>query len=164
MNGHPFNPMYALPGLLCPLFGFALVVVIIVIIVRAIARAGSGAAGGIQPSLPNVVTQLGDDGFWIVSCPADPASMIHYHFWSGGVKHSGQVPFQPGTDGRQFVYTGARPEQVTIVRIIEPADDIQPDIAPPIFGAAAAIFGSSSDDQPDTPSAPPPPPQFPSAY
>jgi sugar/nucleoside kinase (ribokinase family) len=164
MNGHPFNPMYALPGLLCPLIGFALVVVIIVIIVRAIARAGSGAAGGIQPSLSNVVTQLGDDGFWIVSCPADPASMIHYHFWSGGVKHSGQVPFQPGTDGRQFVYTGARPEQVTIVRIVEPADDLQPGIAPPIFGAAAAIFGSSSDDQPDTSSAPPPPPQFPSAY
>jgi sugar/nucleoside kinase (ribokinase family) len=164
MNGHPFNPMYALPGLLCPLFGFALVVVIIVIIVRAIARAGSGAAGGIQPSLPNVVTQLGDDGFWIVSCPADPASMIHYHFWAGGVKHSGQVPFQPGTDGRQFVYTGARPEQVMIVRIIEPADDIQPDIVPPIFGAAAAIFGSSSDDRPDTPSAPPPSSQFPSAY
>jgi hypothetical protein len=90
--------------------------------------------------------------------------MIHYHFWSAGVKHSGQVPFQPGNDGRQFVYTGARPEQVTIARIVEPADDIQPDIAPPIFGAAAAIFGSSSDDQPDTSSAPPPPPQFPSAY
>ena len=151
-------------GLLCPLFGFALVVVIIVIIVRAIARAGSDAAGGVQASLPNVITQLGADGFWIVSCPAEPASMIHYHFWSGGVKHSGQVPFQPGTDGRQFVYTGARPEQVTIVRIIEPVDDIQLDIAPPIFGAAAAIFGSSSDDQPDTSSAPPPPPQFPSAY
>ena len=164
MNGHPFNPMYALPGLLCPLFGFALVVVIIVIIVRAIARAGSGAAGGIQPSLPNVVTQLGDDGFWIASCPADPASMIHYHFWSGGVKHSGQVPFQPGNDGRQFVYTGARPEQVTIVRIVEPADDIQPDIAPPLLGAAAALWSASSDDQPDTSSAPPSPPQFPSAY
>jgi hypothetical protein len=151
-------------GLLCPLFAFALVVVIIVIIVRAIARAGSGAAGGVQASLPNVVTQLGADGFWIDSCPAEPASMIHYHFWSGGVKHSGQVPFQPGTDGRQFVYTGARPELVTIVRIIEPVAYIQSDIAPPIFGAAAAIFGSSSDDQPDTSSAPPPPPQFPSAY
>ncbi len=156
--------MYALPGLLCPLFGFALVVVIIVIIVRAIARAGSGAAGGIQPSLPNVVTQLGDDGFWIASCLADPASMLHYHFWSGGVKHSGQVPFQPGTDGRQFVYTGARPEQVTIVRVVEPADDIQPDIAPPLLGAAAALWSASSDDQPDTSSAPPSPPQFPSAY
>ena len=151
-------------GLLCPLIGFAIVVVVIIIVVRAIARAGSGASSGIHPSLPNVVTQLGDDGFWIVSCPADLASMIHYHFWSGGVKHSGQVPFQPGTDGRQFVYTGARPEQVTIVRIVGPADDIQPDIAPPLLGAAAALWSASSDDQPDTSNAPPSPPQFPSAY
>src|ERR1017187_6403280 len=151
-------------GLLCPLFGFALVVVIIVIIVRAIARAGSGAAGGVQASLPNVVTQLGADGFWIVSCPAEPASMIHYHFWSGGVKHSGQVPFQPGTDGRQFVYTGARPEQVSIVRILQVSENVQPDIIPPILGAAATIWASSSDDRPDVSSAPPSPPSFPSAY
>jgi hypothetical protein len=80
------------------------------------------------------------------------------------VKHSGQVPFQPGNDGRQFVYTGVRPEQVSIVRIVEPSDDIQPDITPPILGAAAVIFGSSSDDQLDTSSAPASPPQFPSAY
>jgi hypothetical protein len=156
--------MNSLTGLLCPLFVFAIVVAIIVIIVRAMARAGSGAAGGIQPPLPNVVTQLGADGFWIVSCPAEPASIIHYHFWAAGVKHSGQVPFQPGTDGRQFVYTGVRPEQVTIVRIVEPASDIQPDIAPPILGAAAALWSASSDDQPDTSNAPPSPPQFPSAY
>jgi hypothetical protein len=156
--------MNAIPALLCPLIGFAIVVLIIVVVVRAMARTGSGAAGGIQPSPPNVVTQLGADGFWIVSCPAEPASIIHYHFWAGGVKHSGQVPFQPGNDGRQFVYTGVRPEQVSIVRIVEPSDDIQPDITPPILGAAAVIFGSSSDDQLDTSSAPASPPQFPSAY
>ena len=164
MNDLPFNPMNFLPGLLCPLFGFVIVVIIIVTIVRAAGRTASGGGGGIPPSPPNLVTQLGADGFWIVSCPAEPGSMIHYHFWTGGVKHSGRVPFQPGTDGRQFVYTGAKPEQVTIVSIVEPSDDIQPDIVPPILGAAAAIFGSSSDDQPDTSTPPPSPPSFPSAY
>ena len=164
MNDLPFNPMHFLPGLLCPLFGFAVVVVIIVTIVRALARSGGGGGGGTQPSQPNVVTQLGADGFWIVSCPAGPGSIIHYHFWTGGTKRSGRVPFQPGADGRQFVYTGARPEQVAIVSIMEPSDGMQPDIIPPIVGAAATIFGSSSDDQPDTSSGPSSPPSFPSAY
>jgi hypothetical protein len=164
MNGLPFNPMSSIVGLLCPILGFAIVVFIIVTIVRTVARAGACAGGGIQPSLPNVVTQLGQDGFWIVSCPAEPGSIVHYHFWTGGVKHSGQVPFQPGADGRQFVYTGARPEQVSIVRILQVSEDVQPDIIPPILGAAATIWASSSDDQPDTPSAPPSPPSFPSAY
>ena len=156
--------MNVVPSLLCLLFGCAIVVAIIITIIRAAARAGSGTAGVIQPPPPNVVTQLGADGFWIVSCPAEPASIIHYHFWAAGVKRSGQVPFQPGNDGRQFVYTGVRPEQVSIHRIVEPADDIRPDDAPPILGAAAALFASSLDNQPDASSAPPPPPQFPSAY
>ena len=164
MNGLPFNPMNSAIGMLCPLFILAIVVAIIVTVVRAAARAGAGAGGGIQPSLPNVVTQLGQDGFWIVSCPAEPGSIVHYHFWAGGAKRSGQVPFQPGADGRQFVYTGARPERVAIVRIVESSDDMQPDIIPPILGASAMIWGSSSDDRPDTSSAPPSPPSFPSAY
>jgi len=164
MNQLPFNPMNSFVGMLCPLFILAIVVAIIVTVVRAAARAGAGAAGGMQPPLPNVVTQLGADGFWILSCPAAPGSIIHYHFWASGAKHSGRVPFQPGTDGRQFVYTGMRPEQVSIVRILEPSDDIQSDITPPILGATAAIFGSSSNDQPDTPSAPSAPSGFPSAY
>ena len=164
MNGLPFNFMTPLIGLLCPFFILAIVVAIIVTVVRAAARAGAGDGGGIQPSLPNVVTQLGQDGFWIVSCPAEPGSMVHYHFWTGGVKHSGQVPFQPGADGRQFVYTGARPEQVSIVRILQVSEDVQPDIIPPILGAAATIWASSSDDRPDVSSAPPSPPSFPSAY
>jgi hypothetical protein len=151
-------------GMLCPLFILAIVVAIIVTVVRAAARAGAGGGGGIQASLPNVVTQLGQDGFWIVSCPAEPGSMVHYHFWTGGVKRSGQAPYQPGADGRQFVYTGARPEQVSIARIVQLSEDMQPDIIPPILGAAATIWASSSDDQPDTPSAPPSPPSFPPAY
>src|ERR1017187_2394910 len=164
INGLLFNPMSSIVGLLCPILGFAIVVFIIVIIVRTVARAGAGGGGGIQPSLPNVVTQLGQDGFWIVSWPAGPWGMVHYRLWMGGVKHSGQVPFQPGADGRQFVYTGARPEQVSIVRILQVSENVQPDIIPPILGAAATIWASSSDDRPDVSSAPPSPPSFPSAY
>ena len=164
MNGPSFNLVPSLIGLLCPLIVIAIVVTLIVLIFRAVVRAGSRAGGGIRPAPPNGVTELGVDGFWIVSCPAELGSMIHYHFWAGGVKRSGRVPFQPGTDGRQFVYTGARPEQVAVISIAGPADDIQPDIMPPVIGAAAAIFGSSSDDRPFTSSAPSAPPSFPSAY
>ena len=164
MNEIHFSPMNSPLGLLCPLIGLALVVLIIVTIVRAVGRAASGGGGGIQPAPPNVVTQLGTDGFWIVSCPAEPGSLIHYHFWTGGVKHSGRVPYQPGADGRQFIYTGARPEQASVVSIMVPSDDIQPDPIPPILGAAAMMWGSSSNNQPDTSSAPSSPPSFPSAY
>ncbi|MCX6929786.1 MAG: hypothetical protein NT154_42215 [Verrucomicrobia bacterium] len=164
MNGPSFNLAPALIGLLCPLIVVGIVITIIVLIVRAMIRAGSGAGGGIPPSLPNVITELGADGFWIVSCPAELGSMIHYHFWAGGMKHAGRVPFQPGGDGRQFVYTGARPEQVSIVSIVQPGDDFQPDLMPPVIGASAVIFGSSSDDQSFSSSAASSPPSFPSAY
>ena len=164
MNQLPFSLSNSPLGFLCPLIGFIIVVAIIVFIVRALARTGSGAADKVQSPLPDVITQLGEDGFWIVSCPAELGSMIHYHFWAAGEKHAGRVPFQPGNDGRQFVYTGARPDQVSIVRIVEPSDDLMPDIVPPIVGAAATLWGSSSDNQPDTFSAPPSSSGFPSAY
>ena len=136
---------------------FAIVAIIIILIVRTAMRASQG--GGISVSAPSVVTQLGDDGFWITSCPAEPSSIIHYAYWSGGVHHTGHIPFQPDNNGRQFVYTGARPEQVSITRIVEDSDDIVPGVIPPIIGSTSAFWDSSS-----SPPSPPSSSGFPSAY
>src|SRR5262249_28567567 len=127
-----------------------------VALIRLARRSRSVGSGGTGPPLVNVATQMDQDGFWMVSCPADPGSIIYYHYWSGGARYSGQVPFKPGPDGRQFVYTGRRPDQVSVARIVEvDDDDLTGSLIPPIVAAG------STWDPSDTPS---PPPSFPSAY
>jgi hypothetical protein len=88
--------------------------------------------------------------------------MIYYHYWAAGTRYSGQVPFKPEADGRQFVYTGRRPDQVSVVRIVEVDDDdglSGSTIIPPM------IAGGPVWDLPDSSSGPSSPPSsFPSAY
>src|SRR5215475_9145541 len=103
---------FPLAFMLFPLFFFVFFVFVIIMIIRAVVKNASGSRGSALPPL-NIPTQLGQDGFWMISCPADPGSIIYYHYWSGGARYSGQVPFNPEADGRQFVYTGRQPEQVS---------------------------------------------------
>jgi hypothetical protein len=153
MNSGGLTPF---AGFLCPLFFIGIFVVAIIMTIR-LARARKGAPGGSGVSAPppvNVPTQLAQDGFWITSCPADPGSIIYYHYWTAGARYSGQVPFKPEADGRQFVYTGRGPDQVSISRIA---------LIPPI------IIAGSTWDPSDSSSAPSSPPassssSFPSAY
>jgi len=154
------NQTGPLIGLLCPLLFIGLFVMAIIAIVRMARRRSSGAgASGLPPV--NVPTQLGEDGFWMLSCPADPGAIIYYHYWSGGDRYTGKVPFQPAGDGRQFVYTGRRPDQVAVIRIVAVGDDdITGSMIPPV------IVGSAWDP-PDILSVPTPPSapsSFPSAY
>src|SRR5438132_11889010 len=100
--------MISLTTLLCPLLVLAFIVVIIVLIVRSAARTVSSVAAGAAKAPLNVITQVGPDGFWLTSF--EPSSIIYYHYWAAGTKFEGQIPFQPGADGRQFVYTGVRPD------------------------------------------------------
>jgi len=162
MNSNAFP----LAGFLCPLLFVGFFVLAIVVVIRMV-RSGTRVIGGpgVSASPPvNVPTQLDQDGFWMVSCPADPGAIIYYHYWSAGVRYSGQVPFKPEADGRQFVYTGRRPDQVSIVRIVEDDGD---DVGVP--GAALIppmIPIDTSWDLPDSPSAPASSSSspFPSAY
>jgi hypothetical protein len=147
-----------LPGLLCPVLGLAFFVFVVFVIIRAVTRRGSRP---LQTSRTNVLTQMADDGFWIVSCAAQPDAMIHYHYWANGVRYAGQIPFQPGPDGRQFVYTGMRPEQAAIIRILQTDDDAGSSLLPPVFTSAGFLPGS---DEPDSSPAPPTTSSFPSAY
>lgn len=124
------------------------------------------------PVMGGIGIQLGPDGFWIFSVPHDPGSLIHYHYWTGGVRHGGRVPYQPGADGRQFIYTGNRPDQAAIVQVDE-VDDGGTLFVPPVI----VVDGGGAMDVPPpsfTPPFPPPPvfdppsppapPSFPSAY
>jgi hypothetical protein len=148
--------VFPLTALLCPLLFIGIFVFAIVAIIRAARKSSSGGFGGYGSAPPNIPTQLDQDGFWMVSCPADPGSIIYYHYWSGGVRYSSQVIFKPGPDGRQFVYTGRQPGQVSITRI-----DGAGSLIPPIVAVG------STWDPPDTVSDPGPPSSpssFPSAY
>jgi len=161
--------MISITALLCPLFALAFIVLVIVMIVRTLGRAVSNVSGGGARPL-NVITQLGADGFWLSSF--EPGSTIYYEYWSAGARNQGQILFQPGSDGRQFIYTGIRPDRVAVVRVESPSGDIVsstppiiqddgPDIVGPMLGAAAAEVAMDAMAH-ATP--PPPPPQFPSAY
>jgi hypothetical protein len=100
-------------ALLCPILAFGLVLIVLVKIVGALQRSNARNRFTGQPT-PNLTTSMADDGFWISGDQVDPSGIIHYVYWSGAVQRAGQVPFQPGADGRQFIYTGARPDRVTV--------------------------------------------------
>ena len=109
----------------------------------------------------DVVTRLGQDGFWVESCPADPGALIHFHYWSNGIRHAGQIPYTPDVAGHQFVYTGLTPAQVVILRVVEAGDMLDYGIVPPIIDIGMDIPVSSPPDYFDSP---PPAPNFPPAY
>jgi hypothetical protein len=163
--------MIPLAVLVCVFVGLvaAVIIAIIILIIRRAARSGANVTPGVPRPPVNAATQVGPDGFWLSSF--DPGSVIYCQYWAGGMKKEAQIVFQPGNDGRQFVYTGMQPNNVEIVRVVAQSGgvvtgadyyDDTPDIVPPIIGG---IVGQAVADalQPKPP-APPPPPQFPSAY
>lgn len=154
----------ALGSLLCPFMVFAVVVIVIIKLVRSSANSRPQNVAPRPTQSAAIGTELGADGFWILSCPVPVSSTIYFQYWSSGTRHTAQVPYQPGPDGRQFVYTGTRPEQVAIIRIEQPSDDGSPGLIIPGIIAAEAILNSTSSDDSSPPPPPPPPPSFPSAY
>jgi formylglycine-generating enzyme required for sulfatase activity len=131
---HPnvvFHSSFALGAPLCPLAVFGVIAVIIVMAVRAFTRARvssnlSGIQGGTTRYQPgNVRTVLADDGFWMEGSDINPGTLVSYMFLVHGIQQRGEAAYQPGQDGRQFVYTGDRPEQVSIIKT-DDATDIPP--------------------------------------
>jgi hypothetical protein len=160
--------MIPLAALLFPFMVLAVIVIVIILIIRSVARSGAKVTPDIPRPPVNAAAQVGPDGFWLSSF--EPGSVIYYQYWAGGTKRQGQSVFQPGNDGRQFVYTGMQPNNVEVVRVVDQSggvvmgsdyyDDDTPDIVPPIIGG---IAGQAIADA-LRPEPPPPPPQFPSAY
>lgn len=163
------SPMLILPVFaLVVLFALAIVVFLIVVLIRAVSRSSSSSPGGFASPVNGIGTQVGVDGFWIFSCPCDPGSILHYHFWANGVRRAGRVPYQPGADGRQFIYTGERPERVAIVQVDELDTNGIVIVPPPIIEVGGPFWGSAPGPVYSGPmdSGPPAPPSsgFPSAY
>ena len=97
---------FAMAGILCPLIVLVVFIAVVIRVIRIATRSGASSVAGGSFQRPAVTTELGADGFWILPSPLPPVSVIFYHYWSGGTRHTAQVPYQPGPDGRQFVYTG----------------------------------------------------------
>lgn len=160
MSSSAFGP----PAIIMVLFFVIFAVIgvgILVTLVRALTRSGPSPGAGWRGAAQKATTTLGDDGFWITSCAAAPSSLIQYYFWTNGVRKAGQVPFQPGADGRQFIYTGVRPESVAIVQIGQPFEDDSSRWSIPLAGSAASFWESSNDASSSHSSASS---HFPSAY
>jgi hypothetical protein len=155
---------FSIFGLFCPFVAIVFIVTIVLLIIRAAVDSGSSGVTIGRRTRAKVLTELAEDGFWIVSCPANPNAMLQYHYWAGGVRRMGQVPFQPDPNGRQFIYTGVRPEQATIVRILEDDEDMSSALVPPLIATQTTFLGTSANDDQDTPGPTASPPSFPSAY
>ncbi len=140
----------AVPLVLMALFVPVVVIVVIALLVRGILssrRGGPSVGAGAR----RIFTRPADDGFWIhYNGPFDHSS-VHYHYWSSGNRFDGQVPYQPGPEGTQFVYTGVAPEGVAV-------GGTTPDDA-----ASMHSHGRALDPDP-TPSSTSPSIGFPSAY
>jgi len=92
-------------------------------------------------SAPTIV----DDGFWF-SADADAiGQQLLYSYWLHGQLLQGKVVFQPDPEGRQFVYTGARPERITLQAGSDDPDP-DPDISPPFLST-----GPIQNDDPTPP-------------
>ena len=160
MNIFSFGPAVGLFGLLCPLLGLGFFVLVIVLIVKAIARSGSGGGGTLVESSVSMDTSSGEDGFWIEGEGLAPGTLLDYYYWVGGLRRAERVPFQPGPDGRQFIYTGSRPDRVSVA----PVQQRSVDDSPLLLGAALGS-GTSWESSDDSSSFPPPSSSsFPSAY
>ncbi len=155
---------FAIGGLLCPIIVIGVFIALVVLIIRSLGRSSARTSFPTQVRT-DVATDLAADGFWIVNCPVPPGSMIHYSYWSGGNQSLGRVVYQPDASGRQFVYTGMRPDQISVIRILQPSDPGFSDlIVPGIIAADILSSSNTSDDSPPPPPPPPSAPSFPSAY
>jgi len=79
-----------------------------------------------------LVTHIGDDGFWIYSSDQSRGRAISYSAVVDGVEQPGTIA-SPGSQG-EYVYTGARPSSVKVLRMAEAA-------------AAAALIRSGGQDE-----------------
>lgn len=158
----------AIASLFCSFMVFAVVIIVIIRLARANANRSVVQSPPASVLQTNVTTELGPDGFWISNCPVPPSSVVDFSYWSNGRQYSARVAYQPDASGRQFIYTGVKPDRVSISQIIEPSHPDFSDTILPGLAAASVLLNSGFRDDgppmPPPPPRPPEPPQFPSAY
>jgi hypothetical protein len=108
-------------------------------ILFVVIRGARGPSRGLQSRFS---TRPVNDGFWIHYDGVPDCSNIHYYYWADGARHTGSVPCLPGADGRQFVYTGVAPDQITVSGAGD--DGVPISTLPPMFPPAQTNSPSSS--------------------
>jgi len=56
---------------------------------------------------------LADDGFWIEAPEQAAGSLVECVYFLAGERLVQRILYQPGADGKQFIYTGRPPEKLT---------------------------------------------------
>ena len=149
----------------CVCIGTALLVVVVVSLFRRIIRSGGGSAPGV--SVPNLAmpglgaagggslsgpmrTRVVDDGFWIEG-ELPRGAVVSCRYLVNGQQQQSEVTAD-GTPGGQFVYTGSRPGNVSIVVVpgTGPTQTTRRGFPP------ASPFVGESDDDVRRSSSPPP--------
>jgi len=143
---------HMIPGWLCLLIPIALVAALI----RFAIRRGSSSSNRSMPSRPvppSMNQQRGvrmvDNGFWIQS-DWPVGTPVHLSYLVNGVMEQHTLVYQPSSQG-QFVFTGVRPEKVTIS-----GSGAQPPplgSSPPPFSSMHGAMHSQSQRPPFRPSA-----------
>jgi len=116
-----FFPRELFPFVAFAIVGGAVFVIVMVIkkMVQAGRHAGLGPADGLpirHAEEPRTVfparSTLADDGFWIEAPEEAAGSLVECVYILAGERLVQRFLYQPGADGKQFIYTGRPPEKL----------------------------------------------------
>ncbi len=146
--------------------GVVVVIVLIFVVIRGLMRSGgaaqrlfSGGTGATGTTGGRVFTRIADDGFWITGENVAIGAPLVCRYQAGAGQQEVQIAFEPGPQG-QFVYTGQRPSNVTVV-ISNQVSSLGP---PMMRNVAYPDVPLSSSYTAPTPAQPAPSPRNPPAY
>jgi len=95
---------------------------------------------------------LGYDGFWLEGSTIPAEAIIVYVYMLGTISKSGQVRYVPRANGH-FVYTGAKPDGVEVIRVsVDGSDSTDFDYVPSDstdYSTPAAAWYATHDPRPD---------------
>jgi formylglycine-generating enzyme len=163
-------PRVAQGMLFLPSIGFAVIFAVFIGVLALLGRllrrgGGFPPVGGGGPIFGGgggrVITRIGNDGFWITgeNIPVGTSMVCRYE--ADGAEQEVQVPYEPGPEG-QFVYTGQRPSNVTVVIAGQSSlfqGPVVRNIVSPPYGSSGTVTPMTSSDD-STPSPPTNPPAY----
>lgn len=117
---------------------------------------GATPAVGRMAQYGNIISEISNDGFYILNQYLTPGSLVHYRYRSGGGWVTRSVPYQPGPRGH-YVYLGAMPQDLQITDVVPAVTSTESPEDP----MRTMIMPSGTVPRP---AASPQPPKFPSAY
>ena len=149
--------------------GVVFVIVLVFVVIRGLMRSGgaaqrvfpgaTGATGAMGGAGGRVFTRIADDGFWITGENVAIGAPLVCRYQAGAGEQEVQIAFEPGPQG-QFVYTGQRPSNVTVV-ISNQVSSFGPPMMRNVAYPNAPLSSSAAAPMPTRPA---PSPRNPPAY